>query len=391
MQPCHFAIACESPVSQHNTRVSPGLQDKIDVQCINNEAVDHFDGSESLLQPNPNDLQTIIGYFQSLTPPAGNGSMLDVFADIIAGGSTDQELVDMCRRCDQHGVAFKLEESLKAAVPSRLSPSHVAVFGMYTIELSGGDSPYRGCNSALRDCDPRKCKPFVPFIWHLLHAMAKCDRYDGNLVYRGIQGKDLSAQHPRNSEIMWPSFSSCSSDLPEHFIGSSGTRTMFNIELTSGRARSIAKFSLVPSEGEVLLPPNSRFKVMSHMNAGNGLLIIQLKELPPTEPILDFDSESFVSPLLQSSSQTQPIDQTSSQLAPEDARFEAAYKEALKSSGRPFPFTQLCLVGEGRAGKTALANSLCGRAFVQTDSTIGVGLERMQVSQVDLQVSAAGC
>jgi hypothetical protein len=29
MQPCHFAIACESPVSQTSTSVSPGLQDKI--------------------------------------------------------------------------------------------------------------------------------------------------------------------------------------------------------------------------------------------------------------------------------------------------------------------------------------------------------------------------
>jgi hypothetical protein len=75
---------------------------------------------------------------------------------------------------------------------------------------------------------------------------------------------------------------------------------------------------------------------------------------------------------------------------PEDARFQAAYDEVLKSSGRPFSFTQLCLVGEGRAGKTSLANSLCGRAFVQTDSTIGVGLEQMQVTHVDLQVAAAG-
>ena len=127
------------------------------------------------------------------------------------------------------------------------------------------------------------------------------------------------------------------------------------------------------------------------MNAGNGLVIIQLKELPPTEPILDFDSESFASSLHQSSSQPQLLDPLSSHAVSEDARFEAAYKEALKSSGRPFPFTQLCLVGEGRAGKTALANSLCGRSFVQTASTIGVGLERMQVSHVDLQVSAAGC
>jgi NLR family CARD domain-containing protein 3 len=88
--------------------------------------------------------------------------------------------------------------------------------------------------------------------------------------------------------------------------------------------------------------------------------------------------------------QAQPSDPDASDAISEDARFQAAYAEVLKSSGRPFSFTQLCLVGEGRAGKTSLANSLCGRAFVQTDSTIGVRLEQMQVTHVDLQVAAAG-
>ena len=47
-------------------------------------------------------------------------------------------------------------------------------------------------------------------------------------------------------------------------------------------------------------------------------------------------------------------------------------------------------MGEGRAGKTSLANPLCARAFVQTDSTIGDVLEQMQVTQVALQVATAG-
>ena len=61
-----------------------------------------------------------------------------------------------------------------------------------------------------------------------------------------------------------------------------------------------------------------------------------------------------------------------------DAAFQTAYTRALKQSSRPFPFTQLCLVGEGRAGKTALANYFCGRAFEQTESTIGVGIDLLQ-------------
>ncbi len=86
----------------------------------------------------------------------------------------------------------------------------------------------------------------------------------------------------------------------------------------------------------------------------------------------------------------QPSNPTASHRTSEDERFQAAYAEVLQSSGRPFSFAQLCLVGEGRAGKTALANSLCGRAFKQTDSTIGVEFQQMQVTQVDLQVAETG-
>jgi GTPase SAR1 family protein len=62
----------------------------------------------------------------------------------------------------------------------------------------------------------------------------------------------------------------------------------------------------------------------------------------------------------------------------DDFAFKNACTQALKQFSRPFPFTQLCLVGEGRAGKTALANHFCGRAFHQTESTIGVGIEHLQ-------------
>jgi hypothetical protein len=78
----------------------------------------------------------------------------------------------------------------------------------------------------------------------------------------------------------------------EQICGSSGTRTLFAIELTTGRARIITKFSLVPSEAEVLLPPNSRFKVVGQLDAGSGLVVIQLKELSSNDPIIKFDSRS---------------------------------------------------------------------------------------------------
>ena len=59
-----------------------------------------------------------------------------------------------------------------------------------------------------------------------------------------------------------PFFSSSTCDIAvmqsEQFLGKTATRTLFSIEHTSGRARITTKLSLVPSEAEVLLPPNSR-------------------------------------------------------------------------------------------------------------------------------------
>ncbi len=242
----------------------------------------------------------LTGFFRSLAPPRGDESMLDVCSGIITAAragliSIDaDEFVGMCEMCDEHGRDVKQFQEKKAgAVPSRLSPALIAVLALYTAELCEGESPYSVCNGALRLADRSKCKPFVNFIWYLMHAMAKCDPYDGTNVFRGVKA-DLSADYPKDREMTWFQFSSCTCDIQveqsEQFCGSSGARTLFSIELTTGRARVITKFSLVPSEAEVLLPPNSRFKVVSQLDAGNGLVIIQLKELPPKDPIIDFDS-----------------------------------------------------------------------------------------------------
>jgi hypothetical protein len=70
-------------------------------------------------------------------------------------------------------------------VPSLLSISLVAVLALYTAELAGV-SPYGACNAALRSAHSSKCKPYVRFIWFLMHALAKCDRHVGGNVY--LQG-----------------------------------------------------------------------------------------------------------------------------------------------------------------------------------------------------------
>jgi hypothetical protein len=224
--------------------------------------------------------------------------MLDVCADFIAeadaglNGIDPNDLRSACVVCDDHGRDMKsFQEKQPGAVPSSLSPALVAVLALYTAELAGV-SPYGACNAALRSADRSKCKPFVRFIWFLMHALAHCERYVGGNVYRGVKA-DLRAQYPKDREVAWFQFSSCTCDIEveqsEQFLGKTGTRTLFSIELTTGRARVITKFSLVPSEAEVLLPPNSRFIVLGQLDAGNGLIIITLRELPSRDVIVDFD------------------------------------------------------------------------------------------------------
>jgi hypothetical protein len=74
----------------------------------------------------------------------------------------------------------------------------------------------------------------------------------------------------------------------ESFMGAEGARTMFQITLREASSRSIAAFSLFPQESEVLLPPNVRFEIVSFVDAGHGLTMVQLQQVETTDPLLEF-------------------------------------------------------------------------------------------------------
>ena len=65
-------------------------------------------------------------------------------------------------------------------------------------------------------------------------------------------------------------------------------RTFFIIKLTQNQAREITRYSLLPGEDEVLLPPGCQFRVTSVLPQGD-LTIIQVEELPSTAWILDLN------------------------------------------------------------------------------------------------------
>ena len=91
-------------------------------------------------------------------------------------------------------------------------------------------------------------------------------------------------------EITWSSFSSTATtiDVMQTFLGESGPRVLFQIELTEPLvARDVRAFSLFEGENELLLPPNMSFEVKSVWHAGNDLHIVQYTQVESLDEILD--------------------------------------------------------------------------------------------------------
>jgi GTPase SAR1 family protein len=63
---------------------------------------------------------------------------------------------------------------------------------------------------------------------------------------------------------------------------------------------------------------------------------------------------------------------------------EKAFNKAVENEGTSLNSSRLCLVGQGRAGKTALANALINKEFKHTDSTVGVSQRFLEVDKLDL-------
>jgi len=111
-------------------------------------------------------------------------------------------------------------------------------------------------------------------------------------LYRGIS-IDVVEKYPQKyvegNLITWYGFSSTTTNFKkiQNFLGKDNPCTVFTINSCfSGRA--IHTMSAVKTECEVLLPPGSRFEVMSIVGYGN-MKIIQLKQVPTLESLLKLE------------------------------------------------------------------------------------------------------
>ncbi|CAF1072226.1 unnamed protein product [Rotaria sordida] len=176
-------------------------------------------------------------------------------------------------KCDQPKDGLTIDES--------------ASIMLYSMEWQPREkSLYVILNSTLRAEDREKIQPWELYIKLFVSSLEKLPSIS-RTIYRGVK-LDLSAQYPQGKTFVWYPFSSCTNSVQvlqsEQFLGKTGTRTLFNIDCESGK--NIQNHSFFPNEDEILLIAARKLHVTSCLDSGNGLTIIQLKEVGADDPLL---------------------------------------------------------------------------------------------------------
>ncbi|CAF3393125.1 unnamed protein product [Rotaria sp. Silwood2] len=127
--------------------------------------------------------------------------------------------------------------------------------------------------------------PWFKFLKLFLTALSKLPSTGHRFIYRGVK-LDLRQKYTEGTRIVWWGFSSCTTTVgvleSDAFFGKSGTRTLFVIECDTGK--DIRQHSFYQKEDEILLLPGREFEIVSSMDMGNKLSMIQLKEIIPRFP-----------------------------------------------------------------------------------------------------------
>ncbi|CAF1040560.1 unnamed protein product [Rotaria sordida] len=188
-----------------------------------------------------------------------------------------------------------------------LTTDESAAIFLYTMEWP--NCVYLRLNETLTKEDRNQLLPWFSYLKLLLTALFKLPSTKCT-VWRGVKGLDLTTKYPENKTTVWWRFSSSTTTVKvlesAQFLGQHGLRTMFNIECLNGKV--IKNHSNYQQENEVLLLSGIQFEVISHLNAGNGLQIIHMKELEnpryimlePPFPIVTFQHVASSTPIASS-------------------------------------------------------------------------------------------
>jgi hypothetical protein len=158
-------------------------------------------------------------------------------------GVMDAPLLDLFTAAGRTGVpdvdahAFmaleKAEELQANGQLGGLTIDEAAAIALYTAECNF----YSTLNGLLSQRDRLALAPFLPFLRLMLQARRKLPTHT-QAVWRGVKGVDLTSDFPKGKKLFWWTFTSTSKNvstlLNPAFCGTSGTRTQFMIEASSG-------------------------------------------------------------------------------------------------------------------------------------------------------------
>ncbi|CAF4171155.1 unnamed protein product [Rotaria sp. Silwood2] len=194
-------------------------------------------------------------------------------------------------------VELALSETPKEP-PNGLTVDESAAIRLYTIEW---EKPHRSLysmlNYTLKTAPREELRPYFKYMKLFLTALVKLPCVPPLTVWRGV-AKDLSSEFPPGTLVTWWAFSSCTHALPvlenNMYLGSEGERTLFSVEAINGR--TVQAHSHFVTEDEILLLPGTRMEVQSLFSPAAGLHIIHLKQIKPTETLLELPFEALLYP-----------------------------------------------------------------------------------------------
>jgi hypothetical protein len=162
----------------------------------------------------------------------------------------------------------------------RLGFDEALAIAAYTYDLAarstdlsgdGKDNLYYGLNAMLRERSPGKMAKLQPYLAYLMRGLARLEAVRAT-TYRGVPASAAGMVRERYNDgvpVHWSGFTSTTTDLSEakRFALKEGPGgVVFRIACRSGR--SVAVYSAIPKECEVLLLPNTKLVVMPP--AGDG-------------------------------------------------------------------------------------------------------------------------
>ncbi|CAF1286753.1 unnamed protein product [Rotaria sp. Silwood1] len=203
-------------------------------------------------------------------------------------------LVEACAPLNDilHDLSKYVEMALKETPekpPDNLTIDESAAIRLYTIEW---EKPHRSLysmlNYTLKTGTQEDVRPYFKYLRLFITGLVKLPCLPPLTVWRGVT-KNLSAEFPPGTLVTWWSFSSCTTSLTvlenNMYLGTSGDRTLFSVEVINGR--SINAHSHFVTEDEVLLLPGTHMVVQSQVSPAPELYIIHLKQLIPEEVLLE--------------------------------------------------------------------------------------------------------